>query len=435
MQYKLITHGCQMNEHDAERIAYLVEEMGYVPTEDTDAADLILMNTCLVRENAALKVYGQIGALKAWHEAKPGRILAVSGCMMQTGPAIDTIRDTYPQVDVVFGTQNINRLPELLARHRETGTRIFNIEACDDQLEAMYKRSGTSFAYVTIMTGCNNFCAYCVVPYARGREMSRPAEEVLLEVKQLAEAGYQEVMLLGQNVNSYQDPTMDFPTLLKKVAETPGIRRVRFMSSHPKDLSNALIDVMATHPNIERHFHLPLQSGSNAVLRAMNRNYTREHYLERVDALRARIPEVSLSTDIIVGFPGETEEDHQETLDLVRRARYDTAFTFIYSPRPGTNAAKRIDQFIDPETTSRRFQELLDTLYPIFLEKNRASIGEEVEVLLETTSKNDARRLSGRDAKNRLVHIEADPSKIGTFVRARIVDANSFSLIGEIIAD
>lgn len=434
MKYHLITHGCQMNEHDSERIAFLLEEMGYEPTAQRDDADFILMNTCLVRENAELKVYGQLGALKPWHDEKEGRILAVSGCMMQTGPAQETIRRKYPQVDLVFGTQNIPKLPELVERHRTTGERVFDTTPIEEDLQAQYHNANPSSAYVNIMTGCNNFCTYCIVPYARGRESSRRAADVLAEIERLVAQGTKEVMLLGQNVNSYRDETMGFPELLRRVAEVPDLARIRFMSSHPKDLSDDLIDVMATHPNIERHFHLPLQSGSNRVLQAMNRKYTREQYLDRVHALRRAIPDIALSTDLIVGFPGESEADHKETLSLCREVEYDAAFTFIYSPRPGTVAAKRVEEFVDGETTSRRFQELLDVLYPIFARKNQAAIGERVDVLIEGLSKNDPHRVSGRDAKSRLVHFPGDESLIGRMVPVVITDATSFTLVGEAVS-
>lgn len=430
MKYKIITHGCQMNEHDSERMAYLMETMGYQATEKTDEADFIAMNTCLVRENAEQKVFGQIGALKKWKTDRPNRILALCGCMMQTGNAKDVILQSYPQVDLIFGTHNIARLPQFVEQVKETGERIVDISSYEEDRDALYVRNDSAFAYVNIMTGCNNFCSYCIVPYARGREKSRPSEEILSEVRALADRGYREIMLLGQNVNSYSDGNMDFPTLLAKVAEINGILRVRFMSSHPKDLSDRLIAVMAEHPTIERHFHLPLQSGSNKVLREMNRHYTREHYLDLASRLRQAMPDIALSTDIIVGFPGETEEDHAQTLALCREVEFTTAFTFLYSPRPGTKAYERSDQ-IDEQTKSRRFQELLDVLYPIFNRKNRAAIGDAVQVLIESISKTDGTRLSGRDAQGRLVHIHGDRSLIGKMIPVRIQEANSFSLFGE----
>lgn len=430
MKYKIITHGCQMNEHDSERMAYLLENMGYQATEDTDEADFIAMNTCLVRENAEQKVFGQIGALKKWKADRPGRMLALCGCMMQTGGAKDVILKSYPQVDLIFGTHNIARLPQLIDQVRQTGERIVDISSDEEDRDALYVRNDSAFAYVNIMTGCNNFCSYCIVPYARGREKSRPAEEVLNEVRALAARGYREIMLLGQNVNSYADRVMDFPALLGEVAEVPGILRVRFMSSHPKDLSDRLIAVMAQHPTIERHFHLPLQSGSNKVLKEMNRHYTREHYMDLVTRLREAMPDIALSTDIIVGFPGETEEDHKQTLALCREVEFTTAFTFLYSPRLGTRAFERKD-YVDEETKSRRFRELLDVLYPIFLRKNREAIGDTVQVLVESVSKTDATRLSGRDAQGRLIHFQGDRSLIGKMIAIRIQEANSFALFGE----
>ena len=430
MKYKIITHGCQMNEHDSERMAYLLESMGYQATEDTNEADFIAMNTCLVRENAEQKVFGQIGALKKWKADRPGRMLALCGCMMQTGGAKDLILKSYPQVDLIFGTHNIGRLPQLIDQVQQTGERIVDISSDEEDRDALYVRNDSAFAYVNIMTGCNNFCSYCIVPYARGREISRPAEEVLNEVRALAARGYREIMLLGQNVNSYADCVMDFPALLGEVAEVPGILRVRFMSSHPKDLSDRLIAVMAQHPTIERHFHLPLQSGSNKVLKEMNRHYTREHYMDLVTRLREAMPDIALSTDIIVGFPGETEEDHKQTLSLCREVEFTTAFTFLYSPRPGTRAFERQDH-VDEETKSRRFRELLDVLYPIFLRKNREAIGDTVQVLVESVSKTDATRLSGRDAQGRLIHFQGDRSLIGKMIAIRIQEANSFALFGE----
>ncbi len=428
MKYKIVTYGCQMNEHDSERIAYLLENIGYQPTEEKNEADFILYNTCLVRENAELKVYGQIGTYKKWKEENPDKILAISGCMMQTGPARDIIKEKYPQVDLVFGTRNIAKLPQLLARHKETGERVFDIEAYeDDQLD--YDRTSSSFAYVNISTGCNNFCSYCVVPYARGRETSRSSEEIITEVEALAARGYKEIMLLGQNVNSYGNDgdEISFAELLRRVHEIDGIERIRFMSSHPKDVPDELIDVIAESPKIERHFHLALQSGSNKVLKEMNRKYTREQFIALAKKLRDRIPGIALSTDIIVGFPGETEEDHQDTMDLCKEVKFDSAFTFIYSPRPDTQAAKREDQ-IPEEVASRRFQELLDVIYPIFLESNQKDVGKKSRVLLETVSKNNDQMLSGRDAENKLVHVPGDASMIGEMVDVEIVSCNSFSL-------
>lgn len=488
MKYYMITHGCQMNEHDSEQIAWLLEGEGYGPADQLEEADLVLINTCMVRENAEDKVFGQLGALKPWHDAKPGRVLAVSGCMMQTGPARDKIRTSYPQVDIVFGTQNIADLPDLLHQLRESGERQFQIRpgtgaaggsaatvgpesgsvpkmqadlrasagsrsAAAGQIqdgapaqglgpekvadmtrqEGHFHRSQDYKAYVSIMKGCDNFCSYCVVPYARGREESRPPREILAEVEALAQGPCREITLLGQNVNSYgKGLGVSFPDLLEAICQIDGIDRIRFISSHPKDLSDRLIQVIADNPKIERHFHLPLQSGSDRVLKEMNRRYDRARYLDLVRKLRDQVPGISITTDIMVGFPGESEEDHQATLDLCRQAEFENAFTFIYSRRPGTRAAEREDQ-VDPAITSRRFQELLDVLYPIFYRKNREDIGKTVEVLFEGVSKTDPSMLSGRDSRYKLIHVKAGQEQVGQLRKVRITDANSFSLVGELI--
>lgn len=430
MKYLIVTYGCQMNEHDSERISYLLEAMGYEKTETRDEADFILYNTCLVRENAEMKVYGQIGTYKRWKEENPDKILAISGCMMQTGPARDIIREKYPQVDIVFGTQNIPKLPQLIAQHLESGQRIFDVSSFEDD-QAAYDRSSGSFAYVNISKGCNNFCSYCVVPYARGREQSRPADQIIDEIQSLAHRGYKEVMLLGQNVNSYGNDggSTSFPELLKRVHQVEGIERIRFMSSHPKDVSDHLIEVIAESPKIERHFHLALQSGSDKVLKEMNRKYDRQHFIDLTVKLRQAVPDIALSTDIIVGFPGETDEDHLATIDLCREVRFDSAFTFIYSPRPGTKAAEREDQ-IKEDVAGRRFQELVDTLYPIFLESNKKDIGSQSRVLVESLSKNNKKMVTGRNAQNKLVHFPGDESLIGEMINVKIVGCSSFALEG-----
>lgn len=430
MKYHIITYGCQMNEHDSERIAYLLRTMGYEPAETKEEADLILYNTCLIRENAELKVYGQLGSLKHWKEGHPERILAVSGCMMQTGPAKDVIREKYKHVDLIFGTKNIAKLPQLLAIHRQTGLPVIDIEAYEEDEQAGYERSDDKFAYINIMTGCNNFCTYCIVPYARGREESRSLESVVEEAERLARRGYKEIMLLGQNVNSYgKEIGRTFPELLRAVHEVEGIERIRFMTSHPKDLSDELIQAIADCERVERHFHLPLQSGSDKVLKEMNRHYDTKRYLELVDKLREKVPGIALTTDIIVGFPGETEEDHKQTLEICKRVEFDQAFTFIYSARPGTTAAKRTDM-VDEKVASRRFQELLDVLYPIFLKKNQADIGKVSSVLVESVSKNDMTKLTGRNSEGKLVHFAGDSSLIGEFVDVEITGCTSFALEG-----
>lgn len=433
MKYYIITHGCQMNEHDSERIAGILEERGDEAAENIESADLILFNTCLVRQNAEEKVFGQIGALKKWHREKPNRIIAVGGCMMQAGDAREQIKKSFPQVDLVFGTHNIEKLPLLLKEVEEKKKRIFDISDYEGDFPCQFIRSNSFSAYVNIMTGCNNFCSYCIVPYARGREKSFAPDLILKQVENLVSEGYKEIMLLGQNVNSYgKDFGYSFPHLLDEIASIDGLKRLRFMSSHPKDLSDELIQTMAAHPNIERHFHLPLQSGSNKILKEMNRKYTREKYLSLVKKLREAMPDITITTDIIVGFPGETEEDQQETLELCRKVRFDNAFTFIYSARPGTRAAKSPHQ-IPRELASQRFDELTDVLYPIFYEKNQALIGETVEVLFDTVSKRSDRMISGRDSGSRLIHVPGDENLVGQLRQVKITSANSFSLQGVLV--
>ncbi len=433
-KYFIITHGCQMNEHDSERIAGILESRGYLEADSLEDADFVLFNTCLVRENAELKVFGQVGALKKWKEENPEKILAVSGCMMQTGPAKDTIKEKFPQVDLVFGTANINKLPILLDRLKQ-GERVFDTDTYDvgDKKDSKFTRRNGYSAYVNIMTGCNNFCSYCIVPYARGREASRKPEEVYNEVVGLAEEGFKEIMLLGQNVNSYGAGFgYDFPSLLRRLCRVEGIERIRFMSSHPKDLSDDLIRVIAEEPKIERHFHLPLQSGSDKVLREMSRKYDTEKFRTLVKKLRSAIPSISITTDIIVGFPGESEEDHLKSLEFYKEMAFDNAFTFIYSPRPGTKAASRSDQ-VDKDTKSRRYQELTDVLYPIFNRKNKEMLGKTADVLFESISKNDPEKISGRDSGYRLIHVKGNPDLIGQIRKVKIVDSNSFALIGELV--
>ena len=342
MKYMIITYGCQMNDHDSEKIAYILEDLGYEKTDDKKEADFILYNTCLIRENAELKVYGQLGSLKGLKKEKPDLILAVSGCMMQTGSAREVIQDKYKHVDIIFGTKNIDKLPELINLHKQTGEMIVDISDFRDPDKVGYIYDNGFHAYVNIMQGCNNFCTYCIVPYARGREESRPVRSIIEEVEALGRRGYKEIELLGQNVNSYKGENGEtFPELLEKVCRVEGIEWIRFMTSNPHDLSDELIEVMAREDKVCKHLHLPLQSGSNKVLKDMNRKYTREKYLDIVRKLRDKMPDITLTTDIIVGFPGETEEDHKDTISLCHEVGYDQAYTFLYSPREGTPAAKR----------------------------------------------------------------------------------------------
>lgn len=433
MKYKIFTYGCQANEHDSERIAYILEDLGYTPTDDEKEADFIVYNTCLIRENAELKVYGHLGAIKRLKREKPDMILAVCGCMMQTGPARDVIKQKYSHVDIIFGTGNIDKLPELISLHKTTNQLVLDVDAYIDQ-EHAYVRQHDFTAYVSIMTGCDNFCTYCIVPYARGREKSRPIDEIVKEVKNLAHRGYKEVTLLGQNVNSYgKDLGHTFPELLYAIdAEVDNLDILRFMTSHPKDLSDELIEAMSKIDMIAKHFHLPLQSGSTKVLKEMNRKYTADDYKLLVKKLRKAMPDISLSTDIIVGFPGETEQDNIDTMELCKEVEFDSAFTFIYSPRPGTPAAKREDQ-VPEDVKSRRFQELLDVIYPIFNKKNQKEIGTTHKVIVESISKNNDEMLSGRTFSNKLIHFKGNKELIGEVVKVKVASNTSFTLEGEIV--
>lgn len=433
--YNITTFGCQMNEHDSERISYLLDEIGYEETENRNEADFILFNTCLVRENAELKLYGQVGSLKKLKEENPEKIIAVSGCMMQTSVAREVIEKKHKEVDIIFGTKNINSLPDLLFRYLETGERVIDVSEDNVKDDYVSYNSKNNFqAYVNIMRGCDNFCSYCIVPQSRGREESRRPSHIIEEIESLVKDGYKEITLLGQNVNSYgnkSDFNVTFPELLEKCAQVKGLKRLRFTTSHPKDLSDDLIKVMKKYDNICNYFHLPMQSGSDKVLKDMNRKYNKEKYLERALKLKEEIPGIAISTDIIVGYPTETEEDFKETLDVCEKVGFDTAFTFKYSPRPKTRASKLTP--IDDDIVQNRFDRLLDTLYPMFNKKNKEYIGKTVEVLLESESKNNSEVLTGRTDTFKLVHVKADKSLIGQFVKVKITDHTSFTISGELV--
>lgn len=434
-KYNITTFGCQMNEHDSERISFILENLGYEKTDDRNSADFILFNTCLVRENAELKLYGQVSSLKKLKQEHPEKIIAVSGCMMQTSTARQVIIDKHKEVDIIFGTKNINSLEDLIFRYLETNERVIDISTDnvkDDFVE--YNTPNDFQAYVNIMRGCDNFCSYCIVPESRGREESRRPSAIIAEVEHLVKQGYKEITLLGQNVNSYgnkADFGMTFPELLDKVSKVEGLRRLRFTTSHPKDLSDDLIEVIKKNDNICNYFHLPLQSGSSKVLKDMNRKYDQEIYMERAKKLRKEIPGIAISTDIIVGYPTETEEDFEETLKVCKEIEFDSAYTFKYSPRPKTRAAKLTP--IDDKIVQDRFDRLLDTIYPIFYEKNKEYVGKTVEVLLESESKNNPEILTGRTDTFKLVHVKADKNLIGKFVKVKITDNTSFTISGDLI--
>lgn len=430
-----LTFGCQMNFHDSEKLAAMLQQMNYLETEEKEKADLIIVNTCCVRENAELKVYGNLGELKHLKEKNPDLILAVCGCMMQQKHVVEKIRKSYPFVDLVFGTHNLHRFPELLANAQCMEGLLVEVwdneEAITEDLPV--ERRYSSKAFVNIMYGCNNFCSYCIVPYTRGRERSREPEKIVEEIRELAAHGTLEVTLLGQNVNSYGktlENEMDFADLLVLINEIPGIERIRFMTSHPADFSHKLMDAMAHLDKVCNHIHLPVQAGNNKVLKEMNRKYTREVYLDKVKRLKEKIPGIAITTDIIVGFPGETDEDFEDTLDLVREVGYDSAFTFLYSIRTGTPAAKMENQVAE-EDKMRRFRKLVDTVNQVGLNNNLMVIGQTLPVLVEGPSKNNPNRLTGRTETHKLVNFEGRQEWIGTIVPVTITDAKTFSLLGE----
>ena len=429
------TFGCQMNFKDSEKLNGILEEIGYVRT-DSEKADFVYYNTCTVRENANIRVYGRLGTLKTYKKANPDMIIAMCGCMMQEPEEVEKVRKTFRFVDVVFGTHNIYKLAELLYQTLATKKRTFDIwDRAREIIEDLPSDRKISFkAGVNIMFGCNNFCSYCIVPYVRGRERSRRPEDILAEVEKLAGEGVKEIMLLGQNVNSYgktlEEP-VSFAELLRRVEQVEGIERIRFMTSHPKDLSDELIEVLASSEKICRHLHLPVQSGSDRILRLMNRHYTKAQYLELVEKLRKAVPDLSLTTDILVGFPGETEEDILDTIDVVEKAQYDSAFTFIYSPRSGTPAAKMEDN-TSPDLIHRRFDRVLDVVNKVARERNAMMEGSRGHVLVEGIDEKDPSMVTGRLSNNNVVHFKADPSVIGRIVPVVLEEARGFYYIGRL---
>ncbi len=436
-KYTILTFGCQMNEHDSEKISWILERMGYRFTNEVKDSDIIIYNTCLVRENAELKVYGQLGALKHLKNQKPDMILAVCGCMMQRKEIREVIVEKYKHVDIIFGTNNIQKLPQLINRHLQIKETIVDIvEDTREIVENIDASRKYDFkAFTNIMYGCNNFCSYCIVPYTRGREKSREPEAIIEEISNLAKKGYKEITLLGQNVNSYGktlNKDYRFPQLLRDVNKIDGIERIRFMTSHPKDLSDDLIYAMAECEKVCEHLHLPVQSGSNRILKLMNRKYTKEDYLAKIEKVKSAIPNISITTDIIVGFPSETEEDFNETLDLVEKVKYDSAFTFLYSIREGTQAAKMEEQ-IPYEVKHERFQRLLDKLYVGMYDNNLKYKDKVVKVLVEGTSKNDDTVLSGRTRTEKLIHFSGDKNLIGKLVKVKVTEVKTFTLEGILV--
>lgn len=429
------TFGCQMNVHDSEKLSGIMKDIGFIETDNENEADMIIYNTCCVRENAENKIFGKLGYLKHLKQKNKNLKIVLCGCMMQEEEVIKTIKQKYKHVDIIFGTFNLYKFPELLQTSLESNSMIIDIwkehkEIVEDLpiiRENKYKAS------VNIMYGCNNFCTYCIVPYVRGRERSREVNDIVNEIKLLANDGVKEVTLLGQNVNSYGKTLsvpVSFAKLLTIINEIDGIERIRFMTSHPKDLSDELIEAMKNCSKVCNHIHLPIQSGSSRILKNMNRNYTKEQYLTLVDKIKKAIPDIAITTDIIVGFPGETDEDIEDTIDVVKKVKFNSAFTFIYSKRTGTPAAKIKDDIPD-EIIKKRFNKVLDAVNENIYIKTSEQVGNTYKVLIEEQSKTE-NILSGRTNNNSLVHIKGNSELIGKILDVNIIDCKTFYLIGEL---
>lgn len=431
------TYGCQQNENDTERIRGILSECGFEFTDNPQTADIIIYNTCAVRENAEQKVFGRLGILKHIKEQRRDLIIGLCGCMVQQDHITEKIKEKYSHVNLIFGTHALYKLPELLWGVLSENKKVVDIEDSDGYIAEgiPVKREDDTKAWVSVMYGCNNFCTYCIVPYVRGRERSRKSEDIINEIKELVNCGVTEITLLGQNVNSYGrdlDENIDFSDLLKKVNDIDGIRRIRFVTSHPKDFGDKLIDTMASCDKVCHQLHLPFQSGSNNVLKDMNRRYTKEEYLDKINRLKARIPDIALSTDVIVGFPTETNEDFEQTLDVLKKVEFDNIFSFIYSKRKGTPAAE-LDFVLSNDEIHKNFDMLLETQNEISLRKNLAFEGKTVEVLVDGESKTDKDMLSGRMENTKIVNFKGDSSLKGKYVNVKITKAHTWSLNGELV--
>ena len=427
------TFGCQMNARDSEKLSGILSAIGYEGVE-TEEADFVVYNTCTVRDNANQRVYGRLGVLNSLKRKNPHMKIALCGCMMQEQTVIAKIRKSYPFVDLIFGTHNIFKFAELLVTCFESRDMVIDIWKDTDQIveDLPVERKYPFKSGINIMFGCNNFCSYCIVPYVRGRERSREPKEILREIEALVADGVVEIMLLGQNVNSYGknlEQPLTFAQLLQEIEKIEGLKRIRFMTSHPKDLSDELIDVMANSRKICRHLHLPLQSGSTRILKAMNRRYTKEQYLELAEKIRTRIPDISITTDIIVGFPGETLEDVEETIDVINRVQYDNAFTFIYSKRTGTPAAAMENQ-VPEEIVKIGFDKVLKVVQDTARERVKLLQGQTAEVLVEEINEHDASLVTGRMSNNTLVHFPGDASLIGHLVSVKLEECKGFYYLG-----
>lgn len=435
-KYLIKTYGCQANVRDEETMSGLLNDLGYIESSNPEECDLIIINTCAVRENAEDKVYGEVGNLKYLTKKNKNLILAICGCMVEQPEILDKIVKTFPEVNLIFGTHEIPNLYDLIWNRLNSNERLIAVESKQGEVveELPVVRKNNYKAFVNIIYGCNKFCTYCIVPYTRGKERSRHFKDILKECEQLVKEGYQEITLLGQNVNAYGkdlNEGYDFADLLEEVAKT-NIPRLRFTTSHPWDFSSKMIDVIAKYPNIMKFIHLPVQSGSNEILRKMGRRYSREQYLNLVKEMRNKIPNLSLSTDIIVGFPNETEEEFNDTLSLVDEVKYEAAFTFIYSPRKGTPASKMEDN-VPYEVKSKRFITLVKHLEKHIEDYSKAMVGNTYKVLVDGISKNNKELLSGYTDTNKIVHFKGDEQLIGKIVNVKILESHTYSLIGEIV--
>lgn len=431
------TFGCQMNARDSEKLTGILEQIGYREETEEEKADFVIYNTCTVRENANQRVYGRIGQLKKGKKDNPYMLIGLCGCMMQETEVVEKLKKSYRYIDLIFGTHNIYKFAELIVTRLESQGMVIDIWKDTDKIveDLPSERKYFFKSGVNIMFGCNNFCSYCIVPYVRGRERSRNPQDIIREIEALVADGVVEIMLLGQNVNSYGKnlkTPMSFAELLQEIEKMEGLKRIRFMTSHPKDLSDELIEVMGKSQKICKHLHLPVQSGSSRILKSMNRGYTKEHYLELVDKIRTAVPDISLTTDIIVGFPTETEEDFQETLDVVRKVRYDSAFTFIYSKRTGTPAASMEKQVADA-VVKDRFNRLLQEVQKISGEVCSVHTDTVQEILVEGVNDHDSLLMTGRMSNNQLVHFPGDESLIGKIIDVKLKECKGFYYIGELL--
>ena len=437
LTFCVTTFGCQMNARDSEKLVGVLEQIGYVEEPDEEKADFVIFNTCTVRENANLRVYGRLGQLKKNKKKNPYMMIGLCGCMMQEPEVVEKLKKQYRYVDIIFGTHNIYKFAELIVTRFDSERMVIDIWKDTDKIvEDLPSERKFSFkSGVNIMFGCNNFCSYCIVPYVRGRERSRNPKDIIREIEHLVADGVVEVMLLGQNVNSYgknlEEP-MTFAELLQEIEKIEGLERIRFMTSHPKDLSDELIEVMRTSKKICKHLHLPVQSGSTEILKKMNRRYTKEQYLELVRKIKTAVPDISLTTDIIVGFPGETEEDFLETMDVVKQVRYDSAFTFIYSKRTGTPAAIMENQ-VPEDVVKDRFDRLLKEVQTISAEVCCVHEGTTQSILVESLNDHDSTLVTGRMSNNLLVHFKGDASLIGKIVNVKLNECRGFYYLGEMV--